>query len=171
MGSVIGCAIVAAILALLITLSLAIAIYKRKKKFHLHDIIRFNNNHARTDGKLAQFLYGPSRLLVMELLLIIGTRNESHKLSGEPATASLPYVPDPTEPCHDYEKIPETQSTKLQSSKTDQVMKLTELQLDSDCHPIVAMPYLEVEDHEYVIPAIVSFRFSMITKIYALQKP
>ena len=104
----------------------------------------------------------------MELLLIIGTRKESHKLSGELATASLPYVSDPTEPCHDYEKIPETQSTKLQSSRTDQVVKLTEL--DSDCHPIVAMPYLEVEDHEYVIPAIVSFPFQYDNKNLCFAK-
>jgi hypothetical protein len=86
----------------------------------------------------------------------IGTKNidESYESSGELATASLPYVCDPTEPCHDYAKIPETQSNK---SMIEQVVKFS--QLDSNCHPIVALPYLEVEDHTYVIPAIVSLPF------------
>ena len=63
--------------------------------------------------------------------------------------ASLPYVCDPTE-LHDYEKIPE-----LRSSRTvqEQAVKLPEL--DSSCHPKVPQPYLEVEDHAYVIPTIV----------------
>ena len=54
-GSIVGCAIVATALALLI--SLATAIYKHKKKLHSHDIIRFNNNHAQIYGKLAKYIY------------------------------------------------------------------------------------------------------------------
>lgn len=77
-----------------------------------------------------------------------------YETSEEAAIASLPYVSDPTEP-HDYEKIPD--STKLQSSMTEQVVKLTEL--DSKFHPKVPQPYMDVEDHEYVIPTIVSLPF------------
>lgn len=60
-GSMLGCAVVAAAIAVLIPL--AAAVYKHKKKHHSHDML-FNNNHARIDGKLPR--YYPSRFQFME---------------------------------------------------------------------------------------------------------
>ena len=95
-----------------------------------------------------------------DYIIIIGAKGilESYEPSRdfELTTASLPYVTDPTEP-HDYEKIPE--STKLQSLRTEQIVqKLTKL--DSNCLLKAAQPNIDVEDHAYVIPAIVSFAIS-----------
>ena len=76
------------------------------------------------------------------------------------AAVSLPYICDPTE-LHDYEKIPE-----LQSSRTEQEQAVKLSELDTSCHPKVPQPYLEVEDHAYVIPTIV--RWFTIFAMHAL---
>ena len=161
LGSItgIGCTVcVAAALAFLIA---AAALYKHhKKKQHSHNRL-FNNNHT-TESKLVLFSLSLGLLVEAQLstvhdCIIIGAKGNSEfyepSRDSELTTASLPYVFDPTEP-HDYEKIPET---KLQSLRTEQVVKLTEL--DSNCHPKAPQPCMDVEDHAYVIPAIVSLPF------------
>ncbi len=94
------------------------------------------------------------------IVQFIGTKkiHESYESSGGLVAASLPYVCDPTEPCHDYAKIPETHNQSNKST-IEQVVNSKLTKLDSKCHPIVALPYLEVEDHAYVIPTIVSLPF------------
>ena len=153
-----GCTFVAAALAFVI---IAAVVYKHhKKKHHSHNGL-FNNNHT-TESKFVltvfiKFGIACGSSTFNHDCIIIGAKGipECYEPSrdSELTTASLPYVFDPTEP-HDYEKIPET---KLQSSRTEQVVKLTEL--DSNCHPKAAQPCMDVEDHAYVIPAIVSLPF------------